>query len=123
MARLRLQIGEFHESKGILATWDRAVHDFPKAFRYKGSPWEWDAYDQDETGKADIVLYFSPVPHYQMGVYAGSLPDLERLPGLTLFGGSVRGECQCGAAFSPFGFDHMRFCPMHDPGFWNRGKS
>ena len=82
-------------------SWYKDVTEFPKLLRFNGARWEWAMYNQ--IGK-DYELTFSQIPSYDPNFYA----DMESFE--DMFGWPNRDKCECGAIYSPFSWDHSRFC-------------
>lgn len=100
--RLKINIGST-DTKTI--TWNSRMDDFPKLFKYLGKPYEWVYYDRDLTGQVDMILHFYELPHYDPNFYADQ-PHWHEI----LLGNSEIDLCCCGAKFSSFSWDHMRYC-------------
>ena len=103
--RLRVHFGQL-DTKEV--TWDKSINDFPHIIKFLGRNYEWVTYDADNTGKVDMVLHFSELPTYDpnFNVYCPSWNDLFK---------DDWGVCDCGAKYSSFPWDHMRFCSRHKP--------
>ncbi len=82
--------------------WYRDLMDFPKLIRFQNAKWEWAIYSN--VGK-DYELTFSQIPTYDPSFYV-DMPSFE-----DMFEWGATDRCQCGAVYSSFSWDHMRFCP------------
>lgn len=89
--------------------WYRDLMDFPKLIRYSGSKWEWAMYHNIGS---DYELTFSQIATYDPNFYA-DMPGFE-----DMFEWGNVDKCECGAAYSGFTFDHMRFCKKWKP--WDK---
>jgi hypothetical protein len=103
--KLRVKLGST-DTKEV--SWFKNLEDFPKLIKYLGRNYEWVFYDIDPTGKVDQVLTFSMLMTYNpnYGVTCDSWTDL--------FGVDLN-VCECGAAFSSFSWDHLRYCKKWSP--------
>ena len=103
--RLRIHFGQ-HTTKEV--TWNKSFNDFPNIINYLGRNYEWVTYDQDPNGNMDFIFHFSELPPYDPN-YNVYCPYWD-----TLF---PIGEdtCECGAKFSSFEWDHMKFCRKWTP--------
>ena len=91
-------------------TWHKPLMDFPKLLRFQGKCWEWAIYNSIGS---DYELIFSQIPTYDPNYYA-EMSSYEEL-----FEWSNKSyDCCCGAAWTSFEWDHLRFCPKHKP--WNQ---
>lgn len=98
--RLRVQFGLI-DTKEVF--WYRPLEQFPQLIRFIGKNYEWVVYDTDPSGQVDTILVYSELPTHDPN-FGVSCPTWNEL-----FGDSNAG-CECGAAFSSFNWDHMRFC-------------
>jgi len=89
--------------------WFQPIDQFPKHFRYESKKWEWIAYDKDPTGKSDYALLYGELATYDPNFYM-DMEDFET----KFFGGYGEG-CTCGAAYSSFNWDHLRYCKLWKP--------
>ena len=103
--RLRVEFGSLDVKE---VTWTKSLNDFPNIIKFLGRNYEWVTYDSDPTGKVDMILQFSELPTYDpnFGVYCPIWTDMFKENDST---------CDCGARFSSFPWDHMRFCPKWTP--------
>ena len=86
-------------------SWDKPLEDFPKLMLYNGKKCEWVMYR--DALYVDKELIFSELPKYDPNFYVSNYAVFE-----DMFEKDTNG-CQCGAAYSSFSWDHMRFCPKH----------
>jgi hypothetical protein len=100
--RLRVQFG-LTISKDI--SWYRPLESFPVLINYLDRNYEWIMYDKDLTGVVDTILTFAEVPSYDAN-YGTDCPKWN-----DLFGDDF-GKCECGAEYSSFSWDHMRYCKL-----------
>jgi hypothetical protein len=91
--------------------WYRDVMDFPKLLRFQGSKWEWAMYNG--SGQ-NYELTFSQIGSYDPSFYM-DMPSFE-----DMFEWAGGDKCVCGALYTSFTFDHMRFCPKWVP--WDKLK-
>ena len=85
--------------------WYRPLDDFPKLVNYLSRNYEWVFYDQDPTGRLDAILMFTELPSYDPN-YKILCPTWADLFPIDLNG------CVCGAKYSSFSWDHMKFCHL-----------
>src|ERR1017187_6007492 len=88
--------------------WNKTLAEFPKLVAYYGKKWEWAIYESDDTGHCDWVCTFVEVASYDPNWWA-TYTDVNNLYGQDEDG------CECGAKFSSFSWDHMRFCKKWTP--------
>jgi hypothetical protein len=101
--RLRVDFGTHGARKEI--TWWNSLEDFPPFISYNGKKYEFLMYDRDPSGQVDYTLLFTEIPTYDPNFYS-DMPSWE-----TLFG--TRGSsCECGAIYTSFPWDHMRYCSL-----------
>jgi hypothetical protein len=86
--------------------WGKDLMDFPKLIRFDGKRWEWSMYDGSY--QAGYELIFGPIPTYDPNNYA-DMPSYEEMFELGKDG------CVCGAHFSSFKWDHLRYCGLWKP--------
>ena len=103
---MRLIINFGHKGIKKDINWYKALMDFPKLIRFQGAKWEWAMYNNIG---ADYELTFSQIATYDPNYYA-DMPSFEEM-----FEWSGATKCECGAIFSSFAWDHMRFCPKYKP--------
>lgn len=103
--RLKVQFG-FIDSREV--SWWGIVEDFPHLIKFLGRNYEWVYYDKDLTGKVDMVLIYSEVQSHEPN-YNKSCPLWN-----DMFPNPEDG-CECGAKFTSFSFDHMRYCRLWSP--------
>lgn len=86
-------------------SWFQPLTSFPNIINYLGKNYEWVAFDTDPTGKVDQILIFSQLQTYDPN-YNVVCPIWSEM-----FKDSF-GACECGANFTSFPWDHMKFCQM-----------
>jgi hypothetical protein len=106
--RLRIQFGSVNTKE---VNWYDNVNHFPTIVKFLGRNYEWVFYDKDLTGKVDMVLIFSELQTYDPNYYVTAPLWTDLFP-------EKIGACECGAAYSSFGFDHMRYCRFWKP--WSK---
>lgn len=106
--RLKLHFGLV---KSIEVNWYKDVSDFPHFVIYNGQKWEWFSYDEPPDDDIDMVLMFANIPHYDPNWHI-TMPKLEDVVLITV------DECECGAKYGSFAWDHMRFCKRWKP--WSK---
>lgn len=84
--------------------WWKSIDSFPKTIVYLNVIHEWVFYNDDKTGKYDKVLWFAELkrsdPRYNEEHETWShIFENHQL------------ECCCGARYSSFPWDHLRYCP------------
>jgi hypothetical protein len=84
--------------------WWKSLDSFPKTIKYLNVVYEWVFYDDDKTHKYDKLLWFSEMKEYDPRINDKHQTWNEIFE-------SHRLSCCCGARYSPFPWDHMRFCP------------
>ena len=108
--RLKVQFGLI-DSREV--EWWQPIEDFPTIIKFLGKNYEWVVYSKDLTGKVDIVMTFSELPSYDLN-YGVLCPVWEDMFGTN----RTKKECECGAAFGSFSWDHMRMCKLWKP--WSK---
>lgn len=103
---IKIIISFGHEGPKKEVNWYRDLMDFPKLLKFQGLPWEWAMYY--EVGK-DYELTFSKIPTYDPNFYV----EMESFEEKFEWHNSDR--CTCGAAWSSFSWDHLRYCGKHKP--------
>jgi len=103
--RLKVQFG-FIDAKEV--SWYDHIDNFPRIIKFLGRNYEWFMYDKDPSGKVDMILTFSEIPNYDPN-YDVFCPEWN-----DLFG-NKRLDCECGASYSSFPWDHLRYCPLWSP--------
>ena len=93
--------------------WWNEVTEFHQLVIHNNSKWEFVAYQPDPSKQVDWILIFTPVPSYDPNYQATTYVDVDKI--LHNLGGN---GCECGASFSSFGWDHMRFCKLWKP--WDK---
>lgn len=102
--RLRIDFG--HIRKEI--PWWRPIEEFPKLLSLYGRKYEWFMYKPDATKQVDHILLFSELPSYD----PNSMVTMDSWENMFAY---MENNCVCGAAYSSFSWDHMRYCPL-----WSR---
>jgi hypothetical protein len=100
--RLRVELG-YEAIKEV--TWYARLDDFPKLIKYMGFNYEWIMYDKDLTGKVDIVLSYARLPTYDPNYGVICTLWVDMYP-------DIPSECDCGAKYTSFSWDHMRMCKL-----------
>ena len=83
--------------------WWRSVESFPKTVSYLNVVYEWVFYDDDKSGKYDKILWFS-----ELNKYDPRFNDIHE-KWSDIFE-NYKTSCVCGARYTSFEWDHMRFC-------------
>lgn len=98
--RLKVKFG-FIDTKEV--SWYRPLEDFPHLIKFLNRNYEWILYDKDLTGKVDMILVYSELPTYDpnYNVSAPLWSDMFR---------DTYNACECGADFTSFPWDHMKYC-------------
>lgn len=86
--------------------WYSDLLDFPKLFNFQGHKWEWFMYNN--AGNY-YELTYSEIPTYDPNYYV-DMPNFE-----DMFLWNENDKCECGAVYTSFNWDHMRFCKKHKP--------
>jgi len=86
--------------------WYKDVMDFPKLIRFNGNKWEWSMYQSSGNG---YDLIFSQVATYDPNYYV-DMPSFEEM-----FEWDSTNKCECGAIYSSFNWDHLRYCSRWKP--------
>ena len=102
--KLKLQFG-YNEPKRDV-NWYGQITSFPSLVLYKGKKWEFVVYQDDPTKEADHIFIFGELHGYDPQYNS---PDFQNID--HMFDSGYSGKCECGAAYSNFKWDHMRFCP------------
>jgi hypothetical protein len=105
--KIRVNFGLSGSIKDV--SWYQPVEDFPKFVEFAKKKWEWFFYDKDQSGQFDYVLTFSEIPSYDPN-YNTAIPTWE-----DLFWHQKSYQCECGAAYSSFPWDHMKLCKLWKP--------
>jgi hypothetical protein len=87
--------------------WPKSLHDFPKLLLYSGRKWEWFMYKDGPNGI--VELNFTEIPKYDPNYYVDDIECFEDMFGFS------KSTCECGAIWSSFSWDHMRFCKLWKP--------
>lgn len=103
--KIRLQFGLIEPHRDI--DWWQKVTDFPHFVLYKGDKWQFEMYGTDPFQNIDYVCYFSPVRKDDPLYTSQNYESLE-----SLLNPGYGNKCECGARYSSFEWDHMRFCPL-----------
>jgi hypothetical protein len=90
--------------------WWSTIGDFPTFVLYKGSKFEFAGYKKDPLDQFDYICYFSEVYKTDTN-YSKDYKDIDYLFNKD----SDLNRCDCGAEFSSFSWDHMRFCQLWKP--------
>ena len=98
---MRLTINFGHHGTKKEVNWYRDLMEFPKLIRFQGLKWEWAMYN---TIGEDSELTFSQIPTYDPNFYT-DMPSFE-----DMFEWGQSDKCVCGAVYTSFPWDHMRFC-------------
>lgn len=101
---LKIKFGSNGLEKQI--EWGKKLDDFPKLLNFNGNKWEWFMYNNINVN--DYELTFTQLPTYDPNYYADMINFED------LFTSSYN-ICACGAAYSSFNWDHMRFCSLWKP--------
>ena len=99
--RLRVRLG-LNITKEV--NWWNTIENFPHLISFKAVNFEWFMYEADPAKMVDFILTFAEVPMYS-SKYKHECPSWE------LMFSPSGADCQCGAMYTCFPFDHMRFCP------------
>lgn len=102
--KLRVELGYSGYKKEF--NWWKPLDDFPHVVSHNGVKWEWAVYDTDKTKVVDYVLIFTDIPTNKPSYSSIVAEDLNMLTRDT-----SGNNCECGAIYSDFKWDHMRFCP------------
>jgi hypothetical protein len=103
---MKLVINFGHNGIKKEVDWYRQLMDFPKLIRFSGSKWEWAMY---HNVGSTYELTFSQIATYDPNYYV-DMPSFE-----DMFEWGVTDKCVCGAIYSSFQWDHLRYCPKHKP--------
>ena len=101
--KLKLTFGFTGPSLNV--KWWQGIRDFPNLVTYKGKKWEFVVYNTDDSNQVDYICMFSEVGSFDPNYYSTTYSDIE-----VMFGTSWGSQCECGAQYSSFPWDHMRFC-------------
>lgn len=112
MIRLRLQLGSMEPDDAVLADWDKTVSEFPSEVSHRGSEWAHEYYQEDDSGRADWMLYFSR----EYSTSSKLPPRLLGLEGLSVrHDAGAAWRCECGAHATKFPQGHSHWCPAWLP--------
>lgn len=100
--KLRVDFG-LNGPKREIAWWD-ALSSFPKYFSLDGKKWEWVLYDKDPSRNYDHILTYSEITSKDRS-FNEPMEDFD-----IKFTNTEK--CECGALYSSFPWDHMRFCKL-----------
>lgn len=106
---MKLIIKFGHDGPKRQVDWWRDVMDFPKLIKFEGKRWERVISSGPYGGAYDLT--YSQIPMYDPHYY-DEMPSFEEM----FEWGSEK--CQCGAVYTSFSWDHMRFCPKYKP--WDK---
>ena len=98
--RLGVKFGDF-ETKEV--NWYKPLDEFPQLIKYLGRNYEWVFYDRDTVGILDRILVYAELPKFDPN-HGAECPVWNELFPVDPYG------CVCGAKYSSFTWDHMRFC-------------
>jgi hypothetical protein len=90
--------------------WWQSIKDFPVLVLFKSKKWEFAMYSPDSTNRVAYICYFSEVKSFDPNFYATTYVDITD----TILGIGWD-KCECGAIYSSFPWDHMRFCKKWIP--------
>jgi hypothetical protein len=106
--KLKLHFGLGEPAREI--NWYQSeIRNFPYLVTFKGKKYEFVLYDEDKTNKVDYLCHFSEMRSHDPNFYATTYYDLDYL----VFGTGL--QCQCGAIYTDFPWDHMKMCPKWIP--------
>lgn len=100
--KLTLKFGLYNPPR--MANWWDDITKFPSLVLYKGKKWEFVIYDHDPSGETAWICIFSEIAMHDTNWYSMDYVDIDHLLH------NVSG-CDCGAQYTSFSWDHMRFCP------------
>jgi hypothetical protein len=106
---MKLTINFGHNGTKKEVNWYRDLMDFPKLMRFQSAKWEWAMYHN--TGP-DYELTFSQIATYDPNYYV-DMPSFE-----DMFEWGVNDKCECGAIYTSFAWDHLRYCKKYKP--WDK---
>jgi hypothetical protein len=86
--------------------WWKPIQEFPPLVKFKGTKYEFVMWGPDPTNQVDYILHFSQMATYDPNWHATVYEDIDHL----FFGYGQ--TCECGAIYSSFPWDHMRFCRL-----------
>lgn len=101
--KLRVEFGINGSKREV--NWYRDIEDFPTVISHDGNNWEWVSYEKDPLGHVDWILFFGMLRPHDSEYYS-KVPSLDDITG-----GRMETGCQCGAIYTSFPWDHMRYCP------------
>lgn len=101
--KLKMHFG-LNEPARIINWW-QTIKDFPPLVLYKKKKWEFAIYDTDQSKQVDYICHFSPLQTYDPNWHATTYVDIDYLFN------TGYGKCECGAEYTSFPWDHMKFCP------------
>lgn len=104
--KLRLQFGLAEPPREI--TWWQGVKDFPNLVLYKKKKWEFVMYAADTANQVDYICNFSEIQNYNPNWHATTYTDIDHL-----FNVGYGSKCECGAFYSSFPWDHLKYCPKY----------
>lgn len=93
-------------------TWYDSIDNFPPLLTHKGIKYELLFSNKQHTKPYDYILTFVELQEHDMNYHVNCFSWEGR------FASTMPGDCQCGAAFTSFTWDHMRFCAKWVP--WDR---
>jgi hypothetical protein len=105
---LKIIFGE-HIKKEV--GWNKDLNHFPHVILYEYKKWEWVMYTGGSDPDVSYDLTFIEIPSYTKGYYTAEAVNFEDI----LRGNTLSDECQCGAKYTGFSWDHMRFCNKWKP--------
>jgi hypothetical protein len=84
--------------------WWKSLDSFPKTIKYLNVIYEWVFYDDDQSKKYHKILWFSELKQYDPRYN-------EKHENWNDIFESNKLSCCCGARYSSFPWDHLRYCP------------
>lgn len=99
--KLGLRFGALEPQRNI--NWRQQVTDFPYLVLYKGNKYEFIMYGDDNTKQVDYICHFGELKSTNPA-WNKKFEDISR------YLDDGPNKCECGAIYSSFPWDHMRFC-------------
>jgi hypothetical protein len=101
--KLSLKFGQNEPLRQVL--WWNTVDKFFPLVKFKDRKWEFVMWDVDRSGDTDYELFFREVSQHDSMWQRLDYQDIGYL-----IGPESDSKCTCGAIYSSFPWDHMRFC-------------
>ena len=85
-------------------TWWQPHDNFPKLIQYNGKKWQWVMYNAISNGDYELTFSELSPSHSRYNDSMAVFEDMFRYTG--------QEGCECGAVYTSFKWDHMRYCKL-----------